>query len=300
MSKTMLITGATGLIGPRIVLALRSRGDDVIAVTRDDISTRLKLPDVKKIVNWNNLTSLNNESLHGVINLAGMNMGVKRWNEKIKKQLYYSRIHTTRKIVDFINSMTNKPEVLVNASGVDYYGDTGDRDIYEDSPPGTSFAAKLTADWEAEAQRAEKAGVRVVLVRTGFVLAPDSPALKKMALPFKFFAGGYPGNGKQYFSWIHINDIIGTYLFVLDHNDIRKAVNAISPNPLMMKDFCFELGKVLHRPSYFPVPAFLMKILFGEMSELVLTGRKALPKKLQHFGYEFQFPGALDALRTVI
>jgi uncharacterized protein (TIGR01777 family) len=300
MSKTILITGATGLIGPRIVHALRSRGDDVIVVTRDDISTRLKLPDVKKIVNWDNIILLKNESIHGVINLAGMNMGAKRWNEKIKKQLYYSRIHTTRKIVDFINSMTNKPEVLVNASGVDYYGDTGDRDIYEDSPPGTSFAAKLTADWEAEAQRAEKAGVRVVLIRTGFVLAPDSPALKKMALPFKLFLGGYPGDGKQYFSWIHINDIIGIYLFVLDHNDIRKVVNAVSSNPLMMKDFCFELGKVLHRPSYFPAPAFLMKILFGEMSELVLTGRKVLPKKLQHFGYEFQFSKALDALKTVI
>jgi hypothetical protein len=182
---------------------------------------------------------------------------------------------------------------------VDYYGDTGDRDIHEDSIPGKSFAAELTVDWESEASRAEHFGVRVVFVRTGFVLSEDSPALKKMALPFKFFAGGYPGNGKQYFSWIHINDIIGIYQFVLDNNNIRGGVNAASPHPLMMKDFCFELGKVLHRPSYFSAPAFLMKILFGEMSELILTGRKALPKKLIDAGYTFQYADASEALGSI-
>jgi len=300
MPKTILITGATGLIGPRIVLALLSRGDDVIIVTRDELSAKLKLPGVKKFVNWNNITSLKNELIHGVINLAGMNMGAKRWNNKIKKQLYYSRIHATRKIVEFINTMIRKPEVLVNASGVDYYGDTGDKDIYEDSAPGTSFAAKLTADWESEASRVEHYGVRVVFVRTGFVLSEDSPALKKMALPFKFFAGGYPGSGKQYFSWIHIDDLVGIYLLALDSPAIKGAVNASSPHPETMIDFCRYLGKAMHRPSLFRAPGFLLRILFGEMADLILLGRKALPKKLQESGYVFQLPTVFDALRTVI
>jgi uncharacterized protein (TIGR01777 family) len=300
MSKTILIAGATGMIGKRLVKSLQSRGDEIFLITRDVDSAQDVFPNAKKVIIWDDITSLREETIDGVINLAGMNMGEKRWNEKIKKQLYYSRIHTTRKIVGLINFMIKKPEVLINASGVDYYGDTGDRDIYENSLPGMSFTAKLTADWELEASRAEHYGVRVAYIRTGFVLSGDSPALQKMILPFKFFAGGYPGNGEQYFSWIYIDDLIRLYLFLLDNTSIRGAVNAVSPNPLRMKEFTKMLGKVLHRPSYFPAPALLMKLMFGEMAELVLEGRKALPKKIADAGFKFQYPEALEALRTVL
>ena len=300
MSKTILIAGATGMIGKRLVNSLQSRGDEIFLLTRDVISARSIFPDAKKVIHWDDIGSLRSEKINGIINLAGMNMGAKRWNGKVKKQLYYSRIHTTRKIVELINSMISKPEVLINASGVDYYGDTGDMDIYEDSLPGTSFAAKLTVDWESEASRAIHYGARVVYVRTGVVLSEDSPALRKMILPFKFFIGGYPGSGKQYFSWIHINDIINVYIYVLDNSNVSGAVNAVSPNSLTMKDFCSELGKVLHRPSYFPAPALLLKLVFGEMSELVLSGRKAIPKKLLDSGFEFHFTKVSEALQIVI
>ncbi len=231
------------------------------------------------------------------INLAGMNLDEKRWNDDVKKKIYDSRINSTRRIVELAASMTQKPEVLINTSGVDYYGDTGDKNIYEDYPPADLFISKVVCDWEAEALKAEKYNVRVVLLRTGFVIAPDSKAFKKMVLPFRLFAGGYAGNGKQYLSWIHIDDLVNIYSYVIDNKKINGAINASSPNPVRMKTFAKYIGNALHRPWFFPAPGFLMRILFGEVADVIISGRRALPKKLTDAGFKFKFENADDAVR---
>jgi uncharacterized protein (TIGR01777 family) len=296
----ILITGATGLIGHYLVNALSSKGDEIFIITRNAESAQKTFPALKNFVKWENLGSLKETNIYVVINLAGMNLDEKRWNDNVKKQLYNSRINSTRKLVELIGMMPQKPEVLINASGVDYYGDTGDKDIYEDSPPADMFASKIVCDWETEALKAGKYGVRVVLLRTGFVIAPESKAFKKMVLPFKLFAGGYAGNGKQYLSWIHIEDLVRIYRYIIDNKKVMGAVNASSPNPERMKDFAKYIGKVLHRPWFFPAPGFMMKILFGEVSQVILAGRKALPKKLFNAGFKFKFENAIDAIKDCV
>jgi uncharacterized protein (TIGR01777 family) len=296
----ILITGATGLIGRYLSRSFFSRGDNIIIVTRSAGSAKAVYPNSGDIAEWGNLHSIINEDISAVINLAGMNLDEKRWNDAVKKQLYNTRINSTRRLIKFISTMKQKPEVLINASGVDYYGDTGEKDIYEDSPPADMFAAKIVRDWEKEAMKAEKYGVRVILLRTGFVIAPDSRAFKKMVLPFRLFAGGYGGNGRQYLSWIYINDLVKVYEYVIDNKKLIGAINACSPNPERMKDFAKHIGKVLHRPWFFPVPGFIMKILFGEVSDVILAGRRALPKKLTDAGFEFKYPDALSAIRESV
>jgi hypothetical protein len=296
----ILITGATGLIGSYLVKALTARRDEVFIVTRNSRLAGGVFPGVKNFIEWDNLDSLKNVKINAVINLAGMNLDEKRWNEKVKKQLYDSRINSTRRLVELMEIMIHKPEVLINASGVDYYGDTGDKDIYEDSPPADLFISQLVCDWEKEALKAEITGVRVVMLRTGFVIAKDSMAFKKMVLPFKLFAGGYAGNGKQYLSWIHIDDLVRVYEFILGNAQIKGAVNAASPYPERMKDFAKYIGKKLHRPWYLPAPGFLLKILFGEIAIVLISGRKALPKKLEDAGFKFKYEKAADAVRDCL
>jgi uncharacterized protein (TIGR01777 family) len=296
----ILITGATGLIGHYLVKLFSSGGNEIFIITRNTESAQRVFPEQKNFVEWNNLDSLKHINIDAVINLAGMNLDEKRWNDKVKKQLYDSRINATRKTVELIGSMLHKPEVLINASGVDYYGDTGDKDIFEDSPAADFFAAKIVSDWEAEAVKAEQYGVRVVCLRTGFVIATDSKAFKKMVLPFRLFAGGYAGSGRQYLSWIHIDDLVKIYRYIIENKEVKGAVNASSPNPEHMKDFAKLIGKVLRRPWFFPVPGFMMKIMFGEVSDVILAGRKALPKKLIDAGFKFKFPNAFDAVKNCL
>ncbi len=293
----VLITGATGLIGTRLVKTFTAEGDEIFIITRNANSARKIFPAVKNFIEWENTASLKEIKLDVIINLAGMNLDKKRWNDKVKKRLYDSRINSTKKLVELIGAMAYKPEVLINASGVDYYGDTGEKDIYEDSPPADLFISKLVCDWENEAVKAEKYGVRVVLLRTGFVIAKESNAFKKIVFPFKLFTGGYAGNGKQFLSWIHIKDLVRIYRYVIDNKQIRGAINASSPNPERMRDFAKHIGKILHRPWFFPAPRFLMKILFGEVSDVIIAGRRALPKRLLESGFKFNYEYAVDAIK---
>lgn len=300
MAKTFLITGATGLIGRSITQAIALRGDEFIAVSTRPADAAGKLPGAKKVIALKELYLLKNEKIDAVINLAGANLGSKRWNRKTKKEFYDSRINTTGRIVELISVMPQKPEVFLSASGVDYYGDCGDKDVYEDSPPANSFPARLTRDWEAAARKAEQFGVRVVRVRTGFVLAKDSEAVKRLVQPFRFFVGGPIGGGKQYVSWIHIDDVTGIYLYSADNSSVNGAINAAAPNPVTMKELAVNIGRILHRPAFFPAPAFAVKIIAGEMAEVVLKGRKALPKNLLYLGYHFRYVDVNKALKDVI
>lgn len=254
MKRNILIAGATGFIGKHLVSAFESRGDSVYAVTRDPVSAKKLLPGINESISWNDLSSLRNENIDAFINLSGMNLAKKRWNEKVKRQIYDSRIISTHKLIELISIMARKPKALISASGVDYYGDSGDKDVFEDSPPGSSYASRLTKDWESKALKAQQYNVRVVVLRTGFVIGKVSPAMEKMLIPFKLFVGGPPGGGKQYLSWIHIDDLVKIYLFSVDNENVKGAVNASAPNPVTMKDFCKQLGRVLKRPSFFPSP----------------------------------------------
>ncbi|MBZ0202014.1 MAG: TIGR01777 family oxidoreductase [Ignavibacteria bacterium] len=300
MPKTTLITGATGMIGKHIAEAITARGDEFTAMTTNAVSAAKLLPRAKKIVELSEYLSLRDDKIDAVINLAGANLGSKRWNDKTKKEFYDSRIETTAKLVDLISQMPVKPDVLVSSSGVDYYGDCGSRDVYEDSPRADSYLGKLTGDWEQEALKAENYGVRVAVLRTGFVMAKDSEAVDKLLMPYKLFVGGPLGGGKQYVSWIHIDDLVRIYLFAIDNPGIRGIYNAASPNPEMMKEFGKAAAKVLHRPAIFPVPGFVVKIIAGEMAAVVLEGRRALPNKLIDAGYKFKFIRAEDAWKDVL
>src|SRR4030095_8542370 len=299
MSKTFLVTGATGLIGSSMVKELLKSGNNAILISTNPEKAAKKFP-MAKLVDWDSYLSLVNEKIDVIINLAGRNAGDKRWNEDFKNEIYNSRILSTRKIIELVSLMKQKPEALINASGIDYYGNKGDENIYEDSPPGNDFMAKVCIDWETEAKKAEAFGVRVVLVRTGFVLAKNSEALERLILPFKFFAGGTIGNGNQFISWIHADDIIGIYLFATENSNVKGAVNAAAPHPERMRNFCRILGKVLQRPAFLPAPAFVVKLVAGEVAHLILNGRKAMPQKILEAGYKFKFENAHEALNDAI
>ncbi|MFI5144172.1 MAG: TIGR01777 family oxidoreductase [Ignavibacteria bacterium] len=296
MPFTILITGATGLIGLRLIKFLSQKGSEIIAVSQNVSNAQKILPAAKKIISWNELDSLMNEKFDAVINLAGTNLDAKRWNGKFRKEIYDSRIESTRKIAGLIKDLPSKPEVFINASGVDYYGDTGDREIDEHSPHEDSFIGNLVYDWEQEASRAKHYGVRVVCLRTGFVIAHESKAFKKMMKPYKLFVGGYPGNGKQYLAWIDINDLVDIYLFCVENKSISGGINASSPNPVRMKEFSHLIGKILQRPSFFPAPAFLLNLFFGGIARLILSGRKAKPGALLKAGFTFKYPDVSESL----
>lgn len=296
-----MLAGGTGLIGSYLIKELLNRGDEVTLISRNAGSAVNKYGGRVKAIDWNSLDKLKDESIDAIINLSGMNLDDKRWNEKVKKEIYDSRILTTRSLAELACSQSAKPKVLINSSGVDIYGDTGEKVIDENSPPGSGFLQNVVIDWEKEALNAGKCGVRVVILRTGFVIAHGSKALSKMAMPFKLFIGGPAGSGRQYMSWIHIKDLVRIYLQAIDNESMKGIYNASSPNPEPMKIFSKHLANVLHRHSLFHVPAFIIRLLFGEVAEVIVSGRKALPARLQNeMNFKFSYEYAQDALMEAI
>lgn len=304
MSKKIVITGATGLIGKKLVNALVNRGDEVIIFSRNSEKAKSILPKAKKFVEWNYKKPDNWKSeingVDAVIHLAGINLFSKRWNDAFKKEVLESREVSTRNLADAIKSCGNKPGVLVSASGIGYYGNCGDKILSEESPVGNDFLADVCKVWENEAKKVEQSGVRSVQVRTGLVLSTEDGALKQMLPPFKFFIGGPLGSGKQWASWLHIDDIVGVYIHAIDNTKLSGAVNAASPNPVRMKEFAKTLGKVLHRPSLFPVPQFVLKIVVGEAAEVVTASQRVDVKKLLNNGYQFKFKELESALKNLL
>lgn len=300
MAKTILMTGAAGLIGGWLTKALINRGDDVIVLSTHPESASKKITTAKEVLNLNDYLSLKSRNIDAIINLAGANAGDKRWNDEFKKVIHDSRVNTTKKMVELISVMNNKPEVLINSSGIDYYGDTGNTLVNESSPAGNTFLAQVTVDWECEAFKAEQYGVRAAALRTGFVMAKGAEAVKRLAIPYKFFVGGPLGSGRQFMPWIHIDDVVGIFLYTLDNPAVKGPVNVCAPNPETMREFSKHLGKAIGRPSIFPVPAFVLKIIVGQMAEVILTGRRAIPQKILDSGYKFKYEYALDAWREVL
>jgi uncharacterized protein (TIGR01777 family) len=235
----------------------------------------------------------------GIVNLAGANVGGKRWSDEYKKEIRESRLQATRALVDAMRASTRRPRVFVSASAVGYYGGRGDEEVTESTSAGSDFLAEVCKAWEDEAARAEQLGVRTVLLRTGVVLDRNDGALKKMVPPFKAFVGGPIGSGQQWVPWIHIGDEVGLILWALA-GTVRGPVDATAPKPARMQDFARALGRALGRPSLLPVPAFALRLAIGEMAEVLLEGQRALPRKALEGGYRFQFDDLDRALRDVL
>jgi uncharacterized protein (TIGR01777 family) len=301
------VTGATGLIGAGLLAALRDRGAQVTVLTRDPDRARALLAAggeaPVEIVQWD----LMNEpapagALAGrdaVVHLAGETIA-QRWTSKAKAAIRDSRVAGTRHLVEGLRLSEPRPPTLVSASAIGYYGPHGEEPLDEDAPAGADFLAEVCGAWEAEAERATELGVRVVRVRTGVVLDRGGGALGKMLPPFRLGVGGPVAGGRQYISWIHSDDLVGMMLAALQHESWTGPINATAPEPVSNREFSRALGSVLHRPSLLPVPGAALRLLYGEMAEIVTTGARVVPAKPLVLGYQFRHPRLQGALRSAL
>ncbi len=301
--KKVLVTGGTGFIGRRVCDALQTKDYVVNVVSRDTERAKEKLQSVEKIYAWSPETEqLPTDAIsdtHAVINLAGESIAG-RWNAKKKQRIRDSRVQSTRNLVASLASSESKPDVLVCASAIGLYGATGDDSFTEESPTGTDFLAEVCQEWEAEGQKASELGIRVVHVRIGLVLGIGGGLLDQVLPPFKIGAGGKLGTGKQWMSWIHIDDVVGIIVHALENAEIQGALNATAPHPVRNIEFTKTLGSVLRKPAIFPVPAFALHLLMGEFAEFVMLSQNVLPAKTEASGYEFQFSTLESALENLL
>jgi uncharacterized protein (TIGR01777 family) len=298
----LVIAGATGFIGSPLCDKLIEQGHSLTLLSRS-LSSGTTPPN-KKWITWypppSGAWEQAIDGADGIINLAGEPIAARKWTGAQKERLRASRVGTTRALVAAVAKAKQKPKFLVNASAVGYYGPRGDETITEEGRPGDDFLARTCVEWEEEAKKAEGYGVRVVRLRTGIVLGKNGGALAKMVPPFKSFVGGPLGSGKQWMSWIHLDDEIGLIVFLVNHPTASGPVNATAPNPVTMKQFCKTLGQVLHRPSWAPVPGFALRLLLGEMADILLTGQRVLPTKAQKLGYKFKYLDLRQALQNCL
>ena len=309
MQGHIIVTGATGVIGAELVLKLINRGEKVVLFSRSPENAERKIPGAAGYVKWDpNMESgewtgfINGAK--AVIHLAGKPLLESRWNEAHKEECYNSRILGTRHIVSAIAGATEKPQVFISASAIGYYGSfdccSDTPDIVESGSKGRDFLAKICIDWEKEALETEKTGVRLVLLRTGIVLSTKGGMLQKMLAPFNFFLGGPIGSGLQCISWIHLDDEIACILEALDNPSYKGPINAVSPEPVSMKDFAARLGEALGRPSLLPVPKLAVQLLMGEGAEYAVKGQKVKPGFLQAHGFTFTYPHLAEALSDLV
>ena len=294
----ILITGATGLIGTALQLSFREKGHELLLTSR-------KPPNDESWIQWDYDSGFAEpERLKGidaVIHLAGENISGFRWTDEKKKIIKDSRVIGTRNVVDTISGLKQKPRVLIASSAIGFYGDRGDDEMTETSPAGKTFLAEVCREWEVESRRAEDSGIRTVLLRTGIVLSKDGGALASMLTPFKLGLGGVIGSGKQWMSWISLDDQIAVINFVLENEDMRGAVNSVSPNPVTNQEFTAAMGEVLYRPTFIPIPEFAVHLAFGEMGDaLLLDSTKVMPKRLEEASFEFNFPDLKKALQHAV
>ena len=294
------VSGATGRIGRHLVAALKERGDEVTALSRDpDKATEML--GVEAFA-WNlKEDAAPKPALAGrdaIVHLAGEDVA-QRWNEKAKAEILDSREKGTRNMVHTIFDTKPRPKALICASASGLYGDRGSEVFDESGAPGSDWLAGVVARWERQVETA-KIGTRTVMVRTGLVLDAEAGALEKMLPPFKAGIGGPIGSGKQYMPWIHRDDLIGIYLAAIDNTKFAGPINASAPNPVTNKQFAKALGRALSRPAVAPVPGFTIKLMYGEMAQIVLTGVRMVPGRAEELGYEFKHPDLDEALRSTL
>lgn len=291
----ILITGGTGFIGQALCPRLHAAGHEVVILTRQS-SARLPIGVSSAVTR---LDDLDAGEFGGVINLAGAPIGDARWTPSRRRLLLDSRVETTAKVIEWMARAARRPQAMVSASAVGYYGEQGERPITEETPPTPGFTHELCAAWEREAERAVALGVRVCLMRTGVVLDRDGGALAKMLPAFRLGAGGRLGSGRHYFPWIHREDSAAICQWLLENPEARGAYNAGAPNPVTNAEFTRALGRALGRPTVLPMPEAALKLLFGEMSELLLVSDRMLPKRLLDEGFKFKYPDLERALAAI-
>ena len=299
----ILVTGSTGLVGTALVSALAGAGHTVCRLVRPETKSTSGLKDGFDVA-WNPMTGELGGAAVGadaVVNLAGAPIADKRWTAQRKPLLRSSRVDATRALVTALAKMNARPRVLVSASAIGYYGNRGDEILSEESAPGNDFLSERTREWEAETVKAEALGIRVVRARIGIVLARDGGALPKMMAPFKLGVGGRIGNGKQWTSWVTLEDTVAILKLALEQGAVRGAINVTAPNPVRNAEFTKALGAALHRPAIFPVPAFVLRLAMGEMADaLLLASQRVMPKALEKLGHKFLQPGLSSALKRVL
>ena len=294
----IVVAGGSGLIGQALCARLAGSGHETTVLSRAPERAASR-PGGARILGWRGAARAWEDAVaeaDGVVNLAGASIPAHRWTEAYKEEIRQSRLGPTAALVGALGRARRAGRVLVSGSAVGYYGDTQDAEVTEKTPPADDFLARLAREWEAEAQKAEAIGVRVVLVRTGIVLAQGGGALPKLAAPFRFFLGGRLGNGRQWMPWIHLEDEAGLIGFALETEAARGPMNATAPRPVTMREFARALGRVLGRPSFFKVPAFALKLAVGELAEALLGGQRALPEAALAWGYHFRYPDLDGAL----
>ena len=302
----IVVTGGTGFIGRPLCQRLVELGHAVTALTRDPATARARLAPPVSVIGWQGsrgatgelMTALGNAEV--VINLAGAPIAKGRWTEQAKDRLRRSREGMTSALVDALAKLRARPVLLISASAIGYYGPRQDEPLREDAPSGAGFLASLCREWEAAARAAERLGVRVVLPRIGVVLGKNGGALARMLPVFRLGLGGPLGNGTQWLSWIHLDDLIELLLFLLDQA-VGGPVNATAPHPVTNEEFSRVLGQTLERPVWLRTPAFLLKLLLGQMAEeLLLTGQRVLPARAEAMGFRFRYPTLSEALHAIL
>ena len=325
----VLITGSRGLIGGALVSAVKARGDEVVRLVRPtkpqagrsllrQFRLRREFAErelartsgstasrPEQSVVWDPFSQyVEREGLEGidaVVHLAGENIAARRWSLAQKARIRDSRVDGTRLICETLAALTARPQLLISMSGISYYGDRGQDIVDESSTQGHGFLAQVCQDWESATEPARRAGIRVVNLRCGVVLSREGGALAQMLFPFRLGLGGVIGSGKQYWSWIAIEDVVRSVLHLFDHVDVEGPVNCTAPEPVTNSEFTAALGRVLHRPAVLPVPAPLARLALGEMAqELLLASTRAVPKKLLDSGYESSFPRIEPALSRLL
>ncbi len=308
----VIITGGTGLIGRALASSLAADGHQAIVLSRSpqralsagSVGERVQVErwDGRTAEGWGHLA----DGADAIVNLAGENLAgagffPSRWTQERKRLIRDSRVYAGQAVVQAVEQSGRKPGVVVQASGIGYYGSTGDQPLTEDAPPGADFLARLAHDdWEPSTAAVEKLGVRRVIIRSGAVLDPREGALLRLLLPFRLFVGGPLGSGRQWLSWIHLQDQVRAIRFLIENQAASGPFNLCAPHPLTNADLARTLGKVLGRPSFVPVPAFALRLAFGEVAAVVLEGQRALPRRLLDLGFSFRFPDAESALRDLL
>jgi uncharacterized protein (TIGR01777 family) len=299
----VLVTGASGFIGSALCDALLARGDTIVGLSRNPQRARATNPSVV----WHaweptleRPPAAAFENVDGVINLEGEKIN-QRWTDDAKRRIMESRRTGTRNLIAALTGLESKPKVLVNQSAIGFYGDRGDAMVDESAEPGEGYDAEVVREWEAAAQEAENVGVRLAIVRTGHVLDPSGGLLGELLTPFKLGVGGPIAGGRQYMSWIHIDDEVGILLWALDNEKVSGTVNSTAPNPVTNREFSHAIGRALGRPASVPVPGFVLDLKFGgEFGGVLRGGQRVMPRRALDLGYKFRYPEIDGALKNLL
>jgi len=296
----ILITGASGLIGTALQRSFDEKGYEMLLASRSE-------PKSERDIQWNADTGFAKEDLprleglDAAIHLAGESISALRWTDEKKKAIRDSRVYGTRTMIETFAQLEKKPKVFISASAIGFYGDRGDDEVTETSAAGDTFLSDVSKEWESESRRAEDMGIRTVLLRNGIVLSKEGGALATMMTPFKLGVGGVVGSGKQWMSWVSLDDVVGIVNYALENENLRGAINVASPNPVTNEEFTKTLGEVLYRPTFLPLPEFAVNLVFGEMGDaLLIDSTKVIPKRLLDAGYKFKYPEIKPALENAV